>query len=76
MPSADKIYTPKTPKSKDTSYIEADLLTNLRIAAEFARLAEAHAAIWDDNGLRYCVDRFIDHGRLVSSNLKKLRAEG
>lgn len=76
MPSADKIYTPKTPRSKDTSYIEADLLTNLRLAAEFARLAEAHASLFDDNGLRYCVDRFIDHGREVSKHLKKLRAEG
>ena len=76
MPSADKTYNPKKPRSKDVSYIEADILTNLRLAAEFARLAEAHAAIWDDNGFRYSVDRFVDHGQEVSKHLKKLRAEG
>lgn len=75
MPSADKIYSPKKPRSKDVSYIEADILTNLRLAAEFSRLAEAHASLFDDNGFRYCCDRFIDHGRLVANHLKKLREE-
>jgi len=73
MPSADKIYTPKKTRSKEPAYVEADILTNLRLAAEFSRLAESHGALFDENGFRYCVDRFLEHARLVSTNLKKLR---
>ena len=73
MPSADKINSPKTPRGKDPSYIEADILNNLRLAAEFARLAESHSDIFDDSGFNYCVERFLSHARLVSEFKKKLK---
>lgn len=73
MPSASKINTSKVPRNQDAAYVEADILTNLRLAAEFSRLAEDHGALFDDNGFRYCVDRFLEHARLVSNHLKKLR---
>ena len=73
MPSADKIYTPKKTRSKEPAYIEADILSNLRLAAEFARLAEAHGDLFDDSGFNYCVERFLDHARLVSTFHKKLK---
>lgn len=60
-------------RSQEAAHVEADLLTNIRLAAEFAQLAEGHAALFDDNGMRYCVDRFLDHARAVSNHLKKLR---
>lgn len=73
MPSASKINTSKNSRNQDSAYLEADILTNLRLAAEFSRLAEGHAALFDENGFRYSVDRFLEHARLVSTNLKKLR---
>ena len=73
MPSADKRYTPKKPRNQELAYIEADILTNIRIAAEFARLAEAHAALFDDSGLNYCLERFLEHARAVASFQKKLK---
>ena len=73
MPSADKIYTPKKPRSKEPAYIEADILTNLRLAAEFSRLAEAHGELFDESGFNYCVDRFLDHARLVAQFKKQLK---
>jgi hypothetical protein len=73
MPSASKINIPKTARNQDAAYLEADILTNLRLAAEFSRLAESHGALFDENGFRYCVDRFLEHARLVSTGIKKLR---
>lgn len=73
MSPAEKLYNPKKPRGKDVSYIEADILTNLRLAAEFARLAEAHGDIFDDSGFNYCVERFLSHARLVSEFKKKLK---
>jgi len=75
MSPADKLYNPKKPRGKEPSYIEADILTNLRLAAEFARLAEAHGDIFDDSGFNYCVERFLSHARLVSEFSKKLKGE-
>lgn len=74
MPSASNTNSPKKPRDQDAAYIEADILNNLRLTAEFAELAERHSAIFDGDGFRYCVDRFLDHARLVSVNLKKLRS--
>jgi hypothetical protein len=73
MPSADKRYTPKKPRNQELAYIEADILTNIRIAAEFARLAEAHASLFDDGGFNYCLERFLEHARAVAYNQKKLK---
>lgn len=73
MPSASKTNTSKSARNQDSAYFEADILTNLRLAAEFARLAEGHAALFDEGGFRYSTDRFLEHARLVSTNLKKLR---
>lgn len=74
MPPADKLYIPKNPRSKDTSFLESDILSNLRLAAEFSRLADAHSELFDDSGFNYCVERFLDHARLVSTFHKKLKA--
>lgn len=60
-------------RSQEAAFVEADLLTNIRLAADFARLADGHADLFDENGMRYCVDRFLDHARAVSNHLKKLR---
>lgn len=73
MSTADKLYTPKKTRSKEPAYVEADIITNLRMAAEFARLAEAHGSLYDEGGFNYCVIRFLDHARLVSSFHKKLK---
>jgi hypothetical protein len=73
MPSASNTNTPKKPRDQDAAFVEADIISNLRLTADFAELAERHAAIFDDDGFRYCVDRFLDHARLVSTNIKKLR---
>ena len=76
MPSASNTNTPKKSRNQDSAYLEADILTNLRLAAEFSRLADDHGALFDDNGFRYCVDRFLEHARLVSTSIKKLRDIG
>ena len=76
MPSASNTNTPKKSRNQDSAYLEADIITNLRLAEEFARLAEGHSALFDDNGFRYCVDRFLEHARLVSTSIKKLRDIG
>jgi len=61
-------------RSQEAAFIEADLLSNIRLAADFARLADNHADLFDENGMRYCVDRFLEHARAVSNHLKKLRS--
>lgn len=61
-------------RSQEAAFVEADLLSNIRLAADFARLADGHADLFDENGMRYCVDRFLEHARAVSNHLKKLRS--
>ena len=51
------------------------LLSNLRLAAEYADLARQMADIYDDAGMKFCADRFIDHAKLASDYLKKIRKE-
>jgi hypothetical protein len=64
----------KKDTEKNAKYnLEADILSNLRLSADFADLAEGHYKIMDDNGFKYSVDRYLDHARLVSEKLKKLR---
>ena len=73
MPSADKRYTPKKPRNQELAYIEADILTNIRLAVEFAHLAEGHASLFDDGGFNYCLERFLEHAKAVNQFQKKLK---
>ena len=73
MPSAGKKHNPNYAQDQVASYLIGDILSHLRLAADFADLAEKHSQIFDDNGFRYCTDRFLDHARQVSTIMKKLR---
>lgn len=73
MSPAKTNIKPKPARDQEVAYIEADILTNIRLAAQFAELAEGHSALFDDTGFRYCVDQFLSHARSVSTHLKTLR---
>jgi len=64
----------KLPRDQDASFIEADIISNLKLAADFADLAIRHFDIFDSEGARYSTDQFLSHARLVSEKLKKLRS--
>ena len=65
---------PKQSRSQELAFIEADLTANLKLAADFADLAIRHFEIFDDDGAKYSTDRFLDHARAASGQLKKLRS--
>lgn len=64
----------KQSRDQEASFIEADILSNLRLSIEFADLADRHAQIMDEAGFKYSCDQFLSHARLVSEKLKKLRS--
>ena len=64
---------PKVSRSQEAAFVEADLIANLKLAADFADLAIRHFEIFDDDGAKYSTDRFLDHARAASGQLKKLR---
>jgi hypothetical protein len=65
---------PKPPRDQDASFLEADIISNLKLAADFADLAIRHSEIFDSEGFRYSTDRFLDHARVCSDKLKRLRS--
>lgn len=64
----------KQSRDQEAAFIEADMISNLKLAADFADLAIRHFEIFDDDGAKYSADRFLDHAREVSGQLKKLRS--
>ena len=67
---------PKSSRDQEAAFIEADIIANLKLAADFADLAIRHSEIFDDEGFRYSTDRMLDHARSVSKYLSKLRTLG
>ncbi len=71
---SDTKFIPKQSRSQEAAFVEADLIANLKLAADFADLAIRHFEIFDDDGAKYSTDCFLTHARTVSGHLKRLRS--
>ncbi len=65
----------RKPRTEETAAIEGDLIATIRNAARFADLAEGHYEIFDEAGVEYCIERFLDHARLAATHLKRWRRD-
>ena len=64
---------PNLIRSQECVALDADILSNMRLAAEFYALAQHHYDIFDTDGYLYCVEKHLAHARLVSEYIKKLK---